>query len=303
MKVVVSGSSGLIGNALLPALRADGHEVSVLVRRTPRTADEHRWDPQHHVLEASVLADADAVVNLGGAPIRPRPFTAGYKERLVRSRVDATTTLSEALAGAAAADPDRARVLLSASAVGYYGDTGDRVVTEEDPAGEDFLARLCAQWEAATAPAEAAGVRVARLRTGLVLGRSAMLVQILGTVFRFGLGGRMGSGRQYWPWISLADEVGAIRHLLSSDVSGPVNLTGPAPATNAEFVRELGRQVRRPAVLPVPAVAITLALGEFGRSSVLAGQRAIPARLEASGYRFTHPDLGSALQAALAKRG
>jgi uncharacterized protein len=296
VKIAVSGASGLIGGALLPALRADGHEVLTLVRRTPRTADEHRWDPQHRRIDPAVLADVDAVISLGGTPIRPRPFTAAYRERLLRSRLDATTTISEALA--MVADPSRARILLSASAVGYYGDTGSRTVTEQDPAGSDFLAQLCAQWEAATAPAEAAGVRVVHLRTGLVLDREAMLVRILGLVFRLGLGGRMGSGRQYWPWISLADEVGAIRHLLTADVSGPVNVTGPAPATNAEFTRELARQVHRPALIPVPAVAIRLALGEFGRSSVLAGQRAMPVRLQECGYRFTHTDLASALRAA-----
>ena len=300
MKIAVSGASGLIGGALLPALRADGHEVLTLVRRTPRTVDEHRWDPQHRRIDPTLLADVDAVINLGGTPIRPRPFTAGYKERLLRSRIDATTTISEALAAAVAADPGRPRVLLSASAVGYYGDTGSRTVTEQEPAGEDFLAQLCAQWEAATAPAEAAGVRVVRLRTGLVVDRNAMLMQILGRVFRLGLGGRMGSGQQYWPWISLTDVVGAVRHLLTTDVSGPVNVTGPAPVTNAEFTRELARQVHRPAVLPVPGFAINLALGEFGRSSVTAGQRALPARLEESGYRFTHPDFVSALRAATA---
>ena len=298
MKIAVSGASGLIGGALLAALRADGHEVLTLVRRTPRTVDEHRWDPQHRRIDPGLLADVDAVINLGGTPIRPRPFTAGYKERLLRSRIDATTTISEALAVAVAADPGRPRVLLSASAVGYYGDTGSRTVTEQDPAGEDFLAQVCAKWEAATAPAEAAGVRVVRLRTGLVLDRKAMLMQILGRVFRLGLGGRMGSGQQYWPWISLTDVIGAVRHLLTTDVSGPVNLTGPAPVTNAEFTRELARQVHRPAVLPVPGFAINLALGEFGRSSVTAGQRALPARLEESGYRFTHADFVSALRAA-----
>lgn len=301
MKIAVSGASGLIGRALVPALRADGHDVLVLVRRTPRTADEHRWDPQHHRIDPALIRDVDAVINLGGTPIRPRPFTTGYRARLLQSRVDATTTISEALAAAATADPGRPRVLLSASAVGYYGDTGARTITEDDPSGNDFLARVCARWEAATAPAADAGVRVVWMRSGLVLGRSAMLMQVLGTVFKLGLGGRMGSGRQYWPWISLADEVGAMRHLLTTDVTGPVNLTGPAPATNAEFTRQLAEHVHRPAVLAVPGFAIKLALGEFGRSSILAGQRAMPVRLEQSGYRFTHPDLSSALRAALAK--
>jgi hypothetical protein len=301
LKIAVTGASGLVGRALLPALRADGHEVVQLVRRTPRTADEHRWDPQHHRIDAALLADVDAVINLAGTPIRPRPFTSGYKQRHLQSRLDATTTISEAMAAAVASDPSRKRVLLSASAVGFYGDTGSRTVTEEDPAGSDFLAQLCAQWEGATAPAEAAGVRVVHLRTGLVLDRSAMLVQVLGTVFRLGLGGRMGNGRQYWPWISLADVIGAIRHLLTADIAGPVNLTGPDPVTNADFTKELGRQLHRPTVLPVPAFALKLALGEFGRSSVAGGQRAIPVRLQESGYEFTHTDLTSALGAAVSR--
>jgi len=301
MKIAVTGASGLIGRALVTALRSDGHDVLVLVRRTPRTADEHRWDPQHHRVDPTLMADVDAVINLAGEPIRPRPFTSGYKARLLRSRLDATTTISEALAAAAAADPGRPRVLLSASAVGYYGDTGSRTVTESDPAGSDFLAQVCAQWEAATAAAETAGVRVAHLRTGLVLDRRAMLIQVLGTVFRFGLGGRMGNGRQYWPWISLTDQIGAIRHLLTADVSGPVNLTAPAPVTNAEFTEEMGRQLHRPTVLPVPAFALTLALGEFGRSSVVGGQRALPVRLQESGYTFADTDLAAVLRTALGK--
>jgi uncharacterized protein (TIGR01777 family) len=299
MKVAVTGSSGLIGTRLVAGLQADGHEVLRLVRRTPRTADEHRWDPQHRRIDPVLLSDVDAVVNLAGTPIRPRRFTAGYKEQLRSSRLDSTVTVSEALAAAAAADPGRRRVLLSASAVGYYGDTGDRQVQEDAPPGSDFLARLCVDWEAATRPAEDAGVRVAHLRTGLVVGRDAMLMRILGLVFRAGLGGRMGSGRQYWPWISLDDEVEAIRFLLTADVSGPVNLTGPRPVPNAEFVRRLAAAVHRPAVLPVPGPVLSLALGEFGRSSVLAGQRAVPAVLERAGYRWTHPDLDDALRAAL----
>jgi len=301
MRVAVTGASGLIGRALVPALRADGHEVLLLVRRTPRTADEHRWDPRHRRIDPALLADVDAVVNLAGTPIRPRPWTRAYKESVLTSRVDATTTVSEALAVAAAADPSRPRVLLSASAVGYYGDTAARPVTEKEPAGTDFLAQVCVRWEAATAPASDAGVRVALLRTGLVLGRSALLIQVLGLLFRLGLGGRLGSGRQYWPWISLADEVRAIRHLLTADVSGPVNLTGPAPATNAEFTRELGRILRRPTVLPVPGFALSAALGEFARSSILGGQQALPVRLQESGFSFTHSRLEPALRESLGR--
>jgi uncharacterized protein (TIGR01777 family) len=302
MRIAVTGSSGLIGRRLVPALRDDGHEVLQLVRRTPRTADEHRWDPQHHRIDPALLSDVDAVVNLAGTPIRPRPWTAGYKRSLVDSRLDSTTTVGEALAAAAAADPTRPRALLSGSAVGYYGDTGDRTIEESAPPGRDFLASLCARWEAATRPAEEAGVRVVRLRTGLVLGEGAMLTDILGLVFRAGLGSRLGTGRQYWPWISLTDEVEAIRFLLTSDVSGAVNLTAPQPVTNGEFTRALGQVVHRPTFLHVPGFAVSLALGEFGRSSVLAGQRAVPARLTEAGFSFTHPELEEALRTAL-RRG
>jgi uncharacterized protein (TIGR01777 family) len=298
MKVAITGSSGLIGTALVPALRADGHEVLRLVRRTPRTADEHRWAPDHRRIDPSVLADVDAAVNLAGVGVGDHRWTASYRRQVLASRVDSTATISQALADAAAADPGRARVLLSASGVGYYGDTGDRPVDESAPAGSDFLADVCQQWEAATAPAAAAGVRVVLLRTGLVLAGGGMMSR-LRPLFRLGLGGRLGSGRQYWPWISLRDEVDAIRFLLTSDLSGPVNLTGPAPVTNAEFTRTLGRVLHRPAVLAVPGIALSVVLGEFARVGVLAGQRALPAALTAAGFEHTDRDLESALRSAL----
>lgn len=301
MKIAVAGASGLIGGALVPALRADGHEVLQLVRRTPRTAEEHRWDPQHRRIDPSLLSDVDAVINLAGAPIRPRPWTRSYRQELVTSRLDATATVSQALAAAATADPSRPRVLLNASGIGYYGDTGPAEIREDDPPGSDFLAQLCVRWEGATAAAADAGVRVVLLRTGLVLGPGAMLVKVLGLVFRLGLGGRLGSGQQYWPWISLADEIGAMRHLLTADVSGPVNLAAPAPVTNAEFTRVLGGVLGRPTPLPVPAFAVSAGLGEFGRASVIGGQRAVPERLLDSGYAFADTDLESTLRSALGR--
>jgi hypothetical protein len=301
MRIAVTGSSGLIGSRLIPALRADGHDVLRLVRRTPRTADEHRWAPQHHRLDPALMADVDAVVNLAGVGVGDRRWTSRHKAAVLASRLEATTTVSRALADAAAADPGRDRVLLSASAVGFYGDTGDRVVDETAPAGDDFLARVCVQWEAATGAAAEAGVRVATLRTGLVLGPGGLLGR-MGPLFRLGLGGRLGSGQQYWPWIALDDEVAAIRFLLTAPVSGPVNLTAPTPATNVEFTRTLAAVLDRPARFPVPGPALSLVLGEFARVGVLAGQRAVPAKLTEAGFTFGSPDLADALRAAL-RRG
>ncbi|MBB3675720.1 TIGR01777 family oxidoreductase [Modestobacter versicolor] len=301
MKVAVTGSSGLIGPELVRALRTEGHEVLRLVRRTPRTADEHRWEPAHHRIPPGLLDDVDAVVNLAGVGVADRPWTAKRKREVLASRVDSTATVSQALAQAVAAAPGRERVLLSASAVGWYGDTGDRVVDETVPAGDDFLARVCVEWEAATGPAVAAGVRVATLRTGLVLARGGLLGRLL-PLFRLGLGAQLGNGRQYMPWISLRDEVDAIVFLLTAPVSGPVNLTAPEPVTNSVFTEALASAVHRRAFLTAPATVMRLGLGELARVALLSGQRAVPAALQQAGFAHTHPDLPSALQAVVAGR-
>lgn len=299
MRIAVSGASGFIGSALVPALRADGHVVTRLVRHEPRGEDEIGWDPAAGRLDPDALRDTDAVVHLSGASVGGQRWSTRYKQTLLHSRVDSTRTLAEAIARA---DPGP-RTLLCASAVGWYGDTGDRTVDESAPAGEGFLAQMCRRWEAATEPAARAGVRVVRMRSGLVLAAGGGLLSRLLPLYRLGLGGRLGSGRQYWPWISRVDEVRAMVFLLTNEaISGPVNLAGPQPATNATLNRALGRLVHRPAVLPVPAVGLRLALGEFADEGILAGQRVVPRALTEAGFTFCHASLDDALAAALADR-
>lgn len=298
MRLVMSGASGLIGGVLVEGLRADGHEVVRLVRRAARAADEAAWDPSRRALDPAVLAGADAVVNLSGAGVGDHRWTDAYKRTIIDSRVDTTATLAETLA---AVDP-RPRILLNASAVGWYGDTGDRVVTEADPAGEGFLADVSRRWEGATRPAEDAGVRVVRLRTGLVVSPTGGLLGQLLPVFRLGLGAPLGTGRQYMPLISLHDEVAAIRFLLDrDDVRGPVNLTGPAPVTNRDFTAILNRVLRRRTFpVKVPGFALHALRGEFA-DDVLAGQRAVPRVLTDAGFGFAHPDVESTLRWALGR--
>jgi uncharacterized protein len=293
MRIVLAGASGLIGQALRSALQQRGDDVLVLVRRAPSGADEARWDPERHELDPAVLSDADAVVALSGAGVGDHRWTPAYKRTLLTSRLDSVGTIARAVA-----DSDGPRVLVSASAVGYYGDTGDRPIDDTAPPGNGFLADLCTQWEAATAPADTADIRVAKLRTGLVLSSAGGLLKRLKPIVQLGVAGRLGSGRQYMPWISLADEVAAIQHVLDHDLHGSVNLTGPAPVRNADFMSALGELLHRPTVLPTPAFALRVVLGEFAEDT-LTGQRALPAKLQQSDFAFQHADIKSALRWAL----
>lgn len=293
MRVVLAGASGLIGTAVRQSLRADGHETKVLVRRPATAADEDSWDPGKGLVDPDFLADADAVLCLSGAGVGNRRWSDSYKRVIRASRVHSVGTLARSLA-----EYGGPRVLLCASAVGYYGDTGDALVDEDSPPGNTFLARVCLDWEAAAQPARDVGVRVVHLRTGLVLARNGGLLGRLAPLVKAGLGGRLGSGRQFMPWISLTDEVAAIRFLLEHDVAGPANLTGPVPVRNGEFTAALGRVLHRPTVLAVPGIAARIALGEFA-GEVLGGQRAVPSRLQDAGFRFTHRNVDSALRAAL----
>jgi uncharacterized protein (TIGR01777 family) len=295
VKVVLAGASGLIGTALRKSLRADGHEVLALVRREPSGPDEARWRPDAGELDPAVLTGADAVVCVSGAGIGDHRWTDSYKDTLLHSRIDPVGTLARAVGQASGP-----RTFLSASAVGYYGDTGDREVDERTGPGNGFLAQLCLRWEAATYPAEQAGVRVAHLRSGLVLAQRGGLLARLRPIVLAGAGGRLGSGRQFMPWISLTDEVRAIRFVLAGELSGPVNLTGPTPVRNAEFIHTLATLLHRPAIVPAPAFALRLALGEMA-SDILGGQRAMPAKLSAAEFRHEHSDVTSALTWALAR--
>jgi len=296
MHVVVTGSSGLVGAALVRRLAAQGHEVTRLVRRTPRPG-EARWNPDDGTIETSALQRVDAVVHLAGASIAGRRWNDEYKRTLLESRLRGTKLIASTLA----ALDDKPSVLVSGSAIGFYGMHGDEQLDETAPAGDGFLADLCVQWEGATAAAEQAGIRVVRIRSGIVLsGQGGALKKQL-PLFKFGLGGRIGSGKQWQSWISIDDEVGAIIHLLSSSVSGPVNLTAPNPVRQRDFATALGRAIHRPAMLPTPAFAPKLVLGaEMATNLVVTGQRVLPAVLLDDGFEFAYPTLEPALAHVLA---
>ncbi|NMD26026.1 MAG: TIGR01777 family protein [Actinobacteria bacterium] len=295
MRVIISGASGLIGSALCSELRSGQHDVVTLVRR-PAGAGEVQWDPANGVLPADALEGADAVVHLAGAGIGDHRWTAEYKREILDSRVRSTTLLAETIAACTQRPP----VFLSGSAIGIYGASDDRELDEQSPVGSGFLADTCRQWEAAALPAAAAGTRVAYLRTGIVLTPKGGALKKMLPLFKLFAGGRFGNGKQWQSWISLPDEVGAICHLLTSDVEGPVNLTAPNPVTNAGFVKVLGKAMGRPSVLPVPSFGPKLLLGsELAEALLFTGQNVLPKVLQQSGYRFQHPRLDEALAALL----
>ncbi|MDF3297197.1 TIGR01777 family oxidoreductase [Streptomyces tropicalis] len=294
-RIAVAGASGLIGGALARSLASDGHEVVRLVRRETRGTDEVRWDPEGQYVDTAGLAGCTAVVDLAGAGIGDHRWTDAYKKTIRDSRVLGTAALAEAVASM----DEPPRVFVGGSAIGFYGDTGDRKVDEDAPPGDGFLASLCVEWEEAAAPAQEAGVRTVFARTGLVVSGEGGAWGRLFPLFKAGLGGRIGDGRQYWSFIALHDEVAALRHLIDTeDLSGPVNLTAPEPLTNREVTEAMGRVLHRPTVLSVPAPVLRAALGEMA-GDVLSSQRVVPRRLLESGFTFAFPDVEGAIRAAL----
>ncbi|MGB5757965.1 MAG: TIGR01777 family oxidoreductase [Acidimicrobiales bacterium] len=299
MDVAISGASGLIGTALVRALEDAGHRAIRLVRGQPAAgADEIRWQPANEEIDAASLDGVDAIVNLSGAGIGDHRWTPEYKRVLVTSRTDSTSLL----ATTAASLPSPPKVLLSGSAIGYYGSQGDTVLTEESPPGTDFLAELTVDWEAAAKPAVEAGIRTAFLRTGIVMSRDGGALPKLLPLFKLFVGGRFGSGTQYMSWITIDDEVGAIMHLLDADIAGPVNLTAPEPVTNARFAEILGKVLGRPSVLPVPSFGPRLVLGADRADALLFdSMRVMPEVLGTSGYAFTSADLETGLRSVLGR--
>jgi uncharacterized protein (TIGR01777 family) len=296
MKILISGSNGMIGNAFLREAESAGDTIIHLVRpASPATADSVVWDISRSALDPASLEGLDAVVHLAGENIAGR-WTAAKKDRIRDSRVLGTSLLCGALAGL----KNPPQVLVCASAIGYYGDRGDEILADTAPAGTGFLADTCRDWEAAAEPALQAGIRVVHLRIGVVLDRAGGALAGMLLPFRLGLGGRIGSGRQYMSWVSLGDAVGIFRHALETEsLSGPVNAVAPAPVTNGAFTRALGMVLRRPTVFPMPAFAARLAFGEMAEALLLASTRVVPALLQESGYRFLHPDIDTALRHTL----
>jgi uncharacterized protein (TIGR01777 family) len=291
----LTGASGLIGTRIATSLRAQGNEVVRLVRREAENPNEYQWDPLIGSIDKRALKGLDVVIHLSGAGIGDKRWTAARKAEIYDSRIGTTQFLAELLASA----EERPEVFISQSAIGIYGDRGDEVLTEDSPLGtdQDFLSSLTVDWEAAADPARVAGIRVVHPRTGLVLARDAQLMQRLVPLFKAGLGGPIGNGRQWWSWITLDDVVNAVVHLIDSTLTGPVNLVAPRPVRQRDFASALAAELRRPAKVPVPRLGLRIALGSEKAGSIgFSSTRVIPQRLEADGFRFDHDDLRSALR-------
>ena len=286
-RIAVTGSSGLIGSALVGHLRSEGHTVQRLVRRKAVAPDEIQWDPKTGSVDLAPLVGIDAVIHLAGANVGDHRWTKKYRAEILNSRLLGTTTIAQAVAAV------KPKVFLSGSAIGFYGETGNRAVSESDRGGDDFLSAVCREWEAAADLAT--DVRTVKIRTGLVLEPTGGALGKMLPLFRFGLGGKIGSGKQWWSWITLHDEIRAICHLLESDLEGPVNLTSPNPVTNQEFTAALARALHRPALFPVPGIALKTVLGGFS-SEILGSKKVLPSALTDSGFTFDYPHLITALE-------
>jgi uncharacterized protein (TIGR01777 family) len=286
-RIAVTGASGLIGSSLVGYLKSQGHTVQRLVRRPAVSSEEITWDPIAGTVDMEALAGVDAVIHLAGAGVSDKRWTKKYKSEILNSRLLGTTTIAKAVAIV------KPQVFISASAIGWYGESGNRAVIESDRVGDDFLAAVCREWESA---ADLAGdVRTVKLRTGLVLDPTGGALGKMLPIFRFGLGGKLSNGKQWWSWITLHDQIRAIAFLLENKVSGPVNLTSPNPVTNSEFTAGLARAMRRPALFPVPAIALKIVLGGFS-AEVLGSKKVMPQVLTEAGFTFDYPHISSALE-------
>jgi uncharacterized protein (TIGR01777 family) len=286
-RIAVTGASGLIGSALVGYLKSQGHTVQRLVRRPAVSSEEITWDPIAGTVDMEALAGVDAVIHLAGAGVSDKRWTKRYKSEILNSRLLGTTTIAKAVAIV------KPQVFISASAIGWYGESGNRAVVESDRVGDDFLAAVCREWESA---ADLAGdVRTVKLRTGLVLDPTGGALGQMLPIFRFGLGGKLSNGKQWWSWITLHDQIRAIAFLLENKISGPVNLTSPNPVTNSEFTAGLARAMHRPALFPVPAIALKIVLGGFS-AEVLGSKKVMPQALTEAGFTFDYPHISSALE-------